>query len=150
MNRPTRKQFSRALYEAYDGPAKDALIQYLQNSGHEIESTEENYGADIVSSKKDYTYFNEAEVKLAWDGDWPTHWKDIRILERKSRLLDKYEGENGVLNFYIFRKDLKQAWRIKDTSLTKDRLGEAKGRNILKGELFYHVPYTEAELINIA
>jgi hypothetical protein len=129
MNRPTRKQFSRALYEAYDGPAKTALVQYLQNAGHEIES---------------------AEVKLAWDGDWPTHWKDIRILERKSRLIEKYEGENGVLNFYIFRKDLKQAWRIKDTSLTKDRLGEAKGRNILKGELFYHVPYTEAELINIA
>ena len=68
----------------------------------------------------------------------------------KGRLLDKYEGENGVLNFYIFRNDMKQAWRIKDTSLTKDRLREAQGRNILKGEQFYHIPYTEAELINVA
>ena len=87
---------------------------------------------------------------MAWKSDWPTHWKEIRIPERKGRLLDKYEGENGVLNFYIFRNDMKQAWRIKDTSLTKDRLREAQGRNILKGEQFYHIPYTEAELINVA
>ena len=146
----TRKQFSRALYEAYDGPAKEKLAEYLTGAGHEITDMKENYNVDIVSTKKDYTYFNEAEVKLAWKGDWPTDWKDIRIPERKGRLLAKYEGENGVLNFYIFRKDMKQAWRIKDTSLTEDRLREAHGRNILKGELFYHIPYTEAELINVA
>ena len=146
----TRKQFSRALYEAYDAPAKEKLAEYLVGAGHEIADMKENYNVDIVSTKKDYTYFNEAEVKLAWKGDWPTHWKDIRIPERKGRLLEKYEGENGVLNFYIFRKDMKQAWRIKDTSLTEDRLREAHGRNILKGELFYHIPYTEAELINVA
>lgn len=146
----TRKQFSRALYDAYDAPAKTTLVQYLQSVGHEITDTKENYFVDVVSTKKDYTYFNEAEVKVAWSGDWPTHWEDIRIPERKGRLLEKYEGENGVLNFYVFRKDLKQVWRIKDTSLTSDRLREARGRNILKGEKFYHIPYTEAELINVA
>ena len=146
----TRKQFSRALYDAYDAPAKTTLVQYLQSVGHEITDTEENYFVDVVSTKKDYTYFNEAEVKVAWSGDWPTHWAEIRIPERKGRLIEKYEGENGVLNFYVFRKDLKQVWRIKDTSLTKDRLREAYGRNIVKGEKFYHIPYTEAELINVA
>ena len=146
----TRKQFSRALYDAYDAPAKTTLVQYLQSVGHEITNTEENYNVDVVSTKKDYTYFNEAEVKVAWSGDWPTHWAEIRIPERKGRLIDTYEGENGVLNFYVFRKDLKQVWRIKDTSLTKDRLREAYGRNIVKGEKFYHIPYTEAELINVA
>ena len=146
----TRKQFSRALYDAYDAPAKTTLVQYLQSIGHEITNTEENYNVDVVSTKKDYTYFNEAEVKVAWSGDWPTHWAEIRIPERKGRLIDTYEGENGVLNFYVFRKDLKQVWRIKDTSLTKDRLREAYGRNIVKGEKFYHIPYTEAELINVA
>ncbi len=146
----TRKQFSRALYDAYDAPAKTTLVQYLQSVGHEITDTEENYFVDVVSTKKDYTYFNEAEVKVAWSGDWPTHWAEIRIPERKGRLLEKYEGEKGVLNFYVFRKDLKQVWRIKDTSLTKERLREARGRNILKGEKFYHSNYTEAELINVA
>jgi len=145
-----KRQFSKALYDAYDAPAKTTLVQYLQSVGHEITNAEENYNVDVVSTKKDYTYFNEAEVKVAWSGDWPTHWAEIRIPERKGRLIEKYEGENGVLNFYVFRKDLKQVWRIKDTSLTKDRLREAYGRNIVKGEKFYHIPYTEAELINVA
>jgi hypothetical protein len=146
---PVRKQFSTALYNAYDTPAKETLVTYLKSVGHEIIDTKENYTVDVVSTKEDYTYLNEAEVKIAWSGDWPTHWEDIRIPERKTRLLERYEGDNGVLNFYIFRKDLKQAWRIKDTSLTKDRLREAYGRNIIKGERFYHIPYTEATLINI-
>ena len=145
-----KRQFRKALYDAYDAPAKTTLVQYLQSVGHEITNTVENYNVDLVSTKKDYTYFNEAEVKVAWSGDWPTHWAEIRIPERKGRLIEKYEGENGVLNFYVFRKDLKQVWRIKDTSLTKDRLREAYGRNIVKGEKFYHIPYTEAELINVA
>ena len=144
-----RKKFSRALYEAYDKAAKDSLIKLLKDKGHTIVTQKENYHVDVVSQKDGYTYFNEAEVKVAWDGDWPPSWREIRIPERKQRLLDKYDGENGVLNFYVFRKDLKQAWRIKDTCLTQDSLGEARGRNIRKGELFFHIPYTSAQLLEL-
>ena len=73
-----------------------------------------------------------------------------QLIDQNQQMIEKYEGEKGVLNFYVFRKDLKQVWRIKDTSLTKERLREARGRNIVKGEKFYHIPYTEAELINVA
>ena len=144
---PVRKQFNRALYEAYDTKAKDALIAYLLKKGHVLVNTEENYHVDVISQKHGYTYFNEAEVKVAWEGDWPEHWKEIRIPERKQRLLDKYQGENGVLNFYVFRKDLKEAWRIRDYLLTKESLAAANGRYIRKGELFFHIPFTNAELI---
>lgn len=147
--KPVRKKFSRALYEAYDDKAKDALVSLLKKKGHTIVNTEENYYVDVVSQKGGYTYFNEAEVKVAWDGDWPTHWSEIRIPERKQRLLDKHGSENGVLNFYVFRKDLRQAWRIKDTLLTKESLGTAKGRYIRKGEQFFHIPYTSAELVEL-
>jgi hypothetical protein len=147
--KPVRKKFSRALYEAYDNKAKDALVSLLKKKGHTIVNTEENYYVDVVSQKGGYTYFNEAEVKVAWDGDWPTHWSEIRIPERKQRLLDKHGAENGVLNFYVFRKDLRQAWRIKDTLLTKESLGTAKGRYIRKGEQFFHIPYTSAELVEL-
>ena len=147
--KPVRKKFSRALYEAYDNKAKDALVSLLKRKGHTIVNTEENYYVDVVSQKGGYTYFNEAEVKVAWDGDWPTHWSEIRIPERKQRLLDKHGSENGVLNFYVFRKDLRQAWRIKDTLLTKESLGTAKGRYIRKGEQFFHIPYTSAELVEL-
>lgn len=147
--KPVRKRFSKALYEAYDEKAKDTLIDLLKSRGHKIVNSEENYHADVVSQKGGYTYFNEAEVKVSWEGDWPTQWKEIRIPERKQRLLDHYQGENGILNFYVFRKDLQQVWRIKDTLLTKESLSEAKGRYIQKGELFFHIPFTEAELVEV-
>lgn len=142
-----RKNFSRALYEAYDGPARTALVLYLEGKGHTIVNNEENYSVDVVSQYKGNTYFNEAEVKTGWKSDWPTDWKEIRIPERKQRLLDK--EVDGFLNFYVFRADLRQVWRIKDTLLTQDSLREAKGRYIKKGEQFFHIPYTKAELINL-
>ena len=144
-----RKHFNKSLYKKYDAIAKDTLISLLEVKGHTIVNSEEDYYADVVSQKDDYTYFNDAEVKSLWVGDWPTHWSEIRIPERKQRLLDKYEGSNGVLNFYVFRNDMKQVWRIKDTCLTKESLSEAQGRRIKKGELFFHIPYTNAELINL-
>lgn len=147
MSQAVRKQFSRALYEAYDTPAKEALVAILEAKGHTLVNTEEDYYADVVSTKGDYTYFNECEVKVGWQGDWPSHWAEIRIPERKKRLLQKYEGVNGVLNFYVFSKDLSQAWRIKDTLLTEESLKEAKGRYIQKGERFFHIPYNQAELV---
>lgn len=144
-----RKPFNRALYEAYDKQAKETLVEYLLRKGHQILSEKEDYFVDVVSSKHGYTYFNEAEVKVSWKEDWPTDWKEIRIPQRKQRLLDKYKDEKGVLNFYIFRSDLKQAWRIRDTLLKQENLREAKGRYIMKGEKFFHIPYEEAELVQL-
>jgi len=142
-----KRPFSRALYEAYDGPARTALVLFLEGKGHTIVNNEENFNVDVVSQKDGHTYFNEAEVKTGWKGDWPVDWKEIRIPERKQRLLEKHVG--GFLNFYVFRADLRQVWRIKDTLLTQDSLREANGRYIRKGEKFFHVPFTNAELINL-
>ena len=144
-----KRKINKAAYDLYDQTAKDKLVALLSERGHTIISSDEDYYADVVSQKEGYTYFNEAEVKTAWSEDWPTHWKEIRIPERKKRLLAKYQDEKGVLNFYVFRKDMKQVWRIKDTQLTDESLKEAFGRYISKGEKFFHIPYTEAELIDV-
>jgi len=161
-----RKKFSRRDYEAFDGPAKDALTRLLKTRGHKILDTSETYYADVVSTKGGYTYHSEAEVKVSWKGPWPESWGEIRIPERKNRLLKKHKDDAKLLtllNFYVFRKDFKQCWRIKGTALTEDRIKEpaqphsrhlnketgGRKRHILKGELFYHIPYPEAELINL-
>ena len=144
-----RKRFDKALYEAYDASARSALVSYLESKGHTVVSNEENYNVDLITQKNGLTYFNECEVKTAWKADWPPHWEEIRIPERKQRLIDKHVGSSGVLNFYIFRPDFKQAWRIRDTLLTQESLREAKGRYIQKGELFFHIPYTQAELVKL-
>ena len=142
-----KRPFSKALYEAYDAPARNALVIYLEDNGHTIVNNQENYNVDVVSQKNGLTYYNEVEVKTAWKGDWPPHWAEVRLPERKKRLKEKHT--DGVLNFYIFRPDFKQAWRIKDTLLTDESLKEAKGRYIVKGEKFFHIPYTKAELIKL-
>ena len=139
-----KRPFSKKLYETYDNAAKEKLIKFLSNNGHTILSDKEDYNADVVSEKDG---INEAEVKVAWTNDWPSHWAEIRIPERKKRLVKMYAEQNGVLNFYVFRKDMKQAWRIKDTCLTEESLAEAKGKYIRKGEKFFHIPYTNAELV---
>ena len=91
-----KRQFNRALYEAYDEPARNALVVYLESKGHTIVSNEENFNVDVVATKGVYTYYNEAEVKTAWKGDWNTSWSEIRIPGRKQRLLDKHSSVNGV------------------------------------------------------
>jgi|TARA_R110002074_G_scaffold384565_1_gene565290 hypothetical protein len=143
-----RKPFSRNLYGKYDGVAKDKLIAHLVKGGHEVVDSTESYDADIVTQKDNTTYFSEAEVKTAWKGEWPTNWLEIRIPERKKRLLDKHAGTD--LKFYIFSGDMSKAWCIDSKQLTEDKLKEATGRNIYNGEQFYHVPYKEAQLINVA
>lgn len=146
---PTKRKFSKEAYDLYDQTARDKLVTLLSERGHTIISSDEDYFVDVVSQKDGYTYYSEAEVKTAWTASWPTTWKEIRIPERKKRLLAKYQEEKGVLNFYVFSKDLKQVWRIKDTQLTEEGLKEAKGRYIHEGERFFHIPYTEAELIDV-
>lgn len=144
-----RKPFSREAYEAYDTPARDALVVVLLSQGHLIESNKDDYNVDVVSAKNGNTFYNECEIKVGWTDQWPETWEEIRIPHRKIRLLDKYQKEEGFLNFYIFDKHLTQAWKISGSSLTEDRLREARGRYIPKGEKFYHIPYTEAELVKV-
>lgn len=142
---PYRKPFSPHLYGRYDKVAKETLQKHLEATGHVLVSGEESYNADLVTSKDGVVVHNEAEVKTAWKEDWPTNWAEIRIPERKKRLLEKHDS----VDFYVFRNDMKQAWRIRSSQLTDERLKEANGRNIHKGEQFYHVPYQEAELVVI-
>ena len=144
-----KRKFSKTLYDEYDEKAKTTLMSHLEARGHTINQSKEDYNVDIVSEKEGYTYFNEAEVKVSWKEDWPSHWAEIRIPERKKRLVKMYAEQNGVLNFYVFRKDMKQAWRIKDTCLTEESLAEAKGKYIRKGEKFFHINVEDACLIEV-
>ena len=146
MTTAYRKPFSTNLYGKYDGVAKKTLINHLVGEGHELVDSTESYDADLVTQKDSVTYYSEAEVKTAWKGEWPSNWTDIRIPERKKRLLSKHDSN---LKFYVFSGDLSKAWCIDSTQLTEDKLKEATGRNIYNGEQFYHVPYKEAQLINV-
>ena len=92
-----KRPFSKKLYETYDNAAKEKLIKFLSNNGHTILSDKEDYNADVVSEKDGITYYNEAEVKVAWTNDWPSHWAEIRIPERKKRLVKMYAEQKTLV-----------------------------------------------------
>lgn len=139
--------FSRQRYETSDSPAKDIVMEYLMRNGHKIIDSNEDFSVDIKSEKNDNKYFSEVEIKYGWKGDWNPDWKEIRIPYRKHKLINKVADANGFFNFYILRSDRKAAWRIKDNVVAESEVKEAKGRNIIKGEHFFHIPYEKAELI---
>jgi hypothetical protein len=141
-----RKPFEQHLYDKYDNPAKSKLIELLTSRGHNIKSVAENYYADVVSEKEGLVVHSEAEVKTGWEDEWPETWYEIRIPERKRRLLAKYKGN---VSFYIFNNSLSKCWHIKGSQMTDDTIRPATGRNIREGELFFHVDYNDAELINL-
>lgn len=140
--------FSRHRYDKSDAPAKDCIVNYLRLCGHEIVDTDEDFSVDIKSEVGYTKFYSEAEIKYGWKGDWNPSWKEIRIPYRKHKLINAV-GDKGVLHFYVIRPDLQQAWRIDGETLAKSEVREAKGRQILKGEMFFHVPYEEAELVRL-
>ena len=141
-----RKPFEQHLYDKYDNPAKSKLIELLTLRGHDIKNVAENYYADVVSEKDGMVVHSEAEVKTGWEDEWPTSWQEIRIPERKRRLLAKYQGNVG---FYVFNKNLSKCWHIKGSQMTDDCIRPATGRNIREGEMFFHIDYHDAELIPV-
>lgn len=136
-------KFDQERYDKFDGKAKNALVSYLEQEGHTIKRVKENYLADVVSTKDGETFYSEAEIKTAWEGEWPKDWKDLRIPGRKARLLQKH----ATITFFVFRSDLKECWVVKGEQLTLDSLKEAYGPKISKGEMFFHIPVKEAKLI---
>jgi hypothetical protein len=144
MSNPVRKPFEKHLYDRFDNPAKSALVSLLEAEGHEIPHLKENYYADVESVKDGTVYYSEAEVKQGWESIWPEHWTEIRIPERKTRLLKKYDYN---VTFYVFNKRIDKCWRITGEQLKSCEVKEATGKYIRKGEMFFHIPYTEAELV---
>jgi hypothetical protein len=140
------KPFDKKLYEENDSSAKKLLIKILKIAGHEIKRTSENFYADIVSEKNGLIYYSEGEVKRGWIDDWNKTWEEIRIPERKKRLLEKYTNR---VNFFIFNLNLNKCWLIKGKQLTTDRIKKAIGNKISKNEKFFHIPYKEAVLIDL-
>ena len=80
----------------------------------------------------------ETEIKYAWEGEWPTHWIDVRIPYRKQKLLDRIDKN---LTFYVLRSDLKETWVIPDFTIKKYAvIKEMPNRYVPKGEKFFFIP----------
>jgi hypothetical protein len=91
-------------------------------------------------------------MKRQWFGDWLPSWKEIRIPYRKFKLLNKFKEMNekdAFFNFYVIRGDMEYAWRIKDYQFTPETVQEIYLSNARRYEHFFHIPYQEAELVQL-
>jgi len=144
-----RKPFDRKLYNEVNDLSIKAVKKYLIAAGHTITSTKEKYTADIESTYKGKEYLTEAEVKLVWDTEWPTHWWNVRVPERKKKLLEQAEKEGKVLTFLYLNKSFTKAWKIAGDTVRECPLEEVPNRFVPKGEYFYIVPITKATMVNL-
>ena len=146
------RKFDKQSYMANDERAKKAIVSYLvANKFTDIEAKEDYYFD--VSAKKDKNYFFEVEVKNQWGSSWNPSWKEVRIPERKRRLIDKKNKEypDHDLYFVVFNTDCSQAWFIKDDTVSSSTVGTIQnsrrvGEPHLK-EPFFHIPTEQAKLI---
>jgi hypothetical protein len=146
------RKFQPQSYKENDNKAKTVITKYLESNGHTILDTQEDYSFDIKSDKNGDRYYSEVEMKNQWTGDWNPSWTEIRIPYRKYKLINKYKQLQDVktfCNFYIIRNDCEKAWRIKDLQLTKECAKEIWLANARRYEYFFHIPYKEAELLDI-
>ena len=146
------RKFQYKSYKENDNKAKEAIVKHLKLNGHTILNTEENYSFDIHSKKDEVMHYSEVEMKNQWVGEWNPLWKEIRIPHRKIKLVNKFRKLNngeGIFNFYIIRNDCKYAWKINESQMTQDSIKEIWLSNAKRNEHFFHIPYTEAELIDI-
>jgi hypothetical protein len=142
-----KSPFRKKEYEKWDGPAKKAVRNYLISLGCVLAEDIEDYGADIVTREPLESY-HEVEVKNGWTDEWPSHWKTLHIPFRKKRLIDMMKDKDD-LTFYVLRKDLKQAWKIKGSQLTDDIVVEVPNKFKRKGEYFFNISVNNVRLITL-
>ena len=150
------RKFDKQSYMANDERAKKAIVSYLvANKFTDIEAKEDFYFD--VSAKKDKNYFFEVEIKNQWGDYWPHTWKEVRIPERKSRLMERKEKDypEHDLYFVVFNTDCTQAWFIKDSDVDDSSVGRIQNSKQPKDsphlrEPFFHIPVEKAKLIQIS
>jgi len=142
-----RKPFSRDLYDESDEAAKAAVEYHLRKGGWAT-SSGEKYDVDIKAYMEGHDGWpeiehHEVEVKHGWKGDWPSCWHDVRIPERKMRLI---EHLTYPLYFWVLSDDLSQAWVI-PFEVFEHAPKEVVDNKYTTGEKFAIIPVRQASRV---
>ena len=150
------RTFDKKSYEANDARAKKAMVGYLTANKFNDIVDKEDYYFDVSANKKDRKFFFEVEIKNQWSTYWPEAWEEVRIPQRKQRLINRKEKDypEHELYFVIFNTDCSQAWFIEDKDVDATSVGKIQNSKQPKGsphlaEPFFHIPVDKAKLIQI-
>ena len=95
------------------------------------------------------------KVNNQWGDKWNLSWKEIRIPERKKRLIKKWKEEYPTYNliFVVFNTDCTQAWFIDGDTVDKSKVGTIQNSWRTNAphlnEPFFHIEKEKANLIKI-
>jgi len=151
-NRP----FDRQSYKENDARAKKAMVGYLTANKFNDIVDKEDYYFDVSANKKDRKFFFEVEIKNQWSTYWPEAWEEVRIPQRKQRLINRKEKDypQHELYFVIFNTDCSQAWFIEDKDVDASSVGTIQNSTKTNAphlkEPFFHIPVDKAKLIQIS
>ena len=136
MNWTYRKPFEQDLHDKYDQPAKEAVAKFvLSKCEVDVEFNDDQYGVDLLVKKEDKQVGAiEVEVRQ-WSPKCP--FPTIHVPERKL----KFFGSNVL--FFALTKDMKHAYWIETSDITKYPLKEVPNVKVASGEFFYDVPTTD-------
>jgi hypothetical protein len=158
--RHNNRRFRLDSYKRNDAKAKTALSIHLINEGYFIEELKEDYKFDLSVSIDKETQFGtlpfqelyEVEIKNQWGDKWNPDWTEIRIPERKKRLITLWRKDypERPFTFVILNTTVDQGWFIPAETVEKSRVGTIQnsrriGSPHLK-EPFFHIPMEQAVL----
>ena len=141
MNWTYRKPFEQDLHDKYDAPAKEAVANYLERMGFKVVPNPDKYGVDLLVMKGEKEIgVIEVEVRQ-WSPTCP--FSTIHVPERKTKFF------NGNSLFFALTKNMENAYWIESKEILKHPLKEVRNVKVTAGELFFDVPTTEFNFVNL-
>ncbi len=172
IRRHQNRRFNRLSYMANDGKAKAVLKKYLISRDHKITDDKENFSWDLSTvADSGCASFWEVEVKNQWGKVWNDNWKEVRIPQRKQRLIDKFYHETNnakefaqdnnmqefvrpfQLTFVVLNRHLDQGWFIPHDVLEKSPVQTIQNSRHVDAphlkEPFFHVDVKHEDIYKL-
>lgn len=143
------REFNKESYDRNDSYAKGLFVEFIEERGHEVVSSKEDYNHDIVTTMGGSTYYFEVEVKrnYPFTDAWSYKFDTVSFLGRKKRLHDVHPFYYVIIcketEWFVVceSKDIfKSEYAEKLFIDTKDRKGEDE---------MYRVPKDKCKFFNI-
>jgi hypothetical protein len=135
------KTFEQDLHDKYDAPAKEAVANYLTKLGYEILPNPDKYGVDLLVNHNGIGIgVIEVEVRQ-WSPVCP--FPTIHVPSRKTKFF------NGNSLFFALTKDMEHAYWIEAKEILKHPMKEVRNVKVAVGELFYDVPTSEFNFVEL-
>ena len=88
MTKYNARKFNQQSYDANDWYAKKLFVEFITSQGHQVGDYSETYNHDLITTKNNFTYYFEVEVKRNYPFTTRESYKfeTVSFLGRKKRL----------------------------------------------------------------